>query len=73
MAQAISAGLFGGRSIVTPFIVTSEDERQAALKRLAYLAGFPAGSPEAAERMALIEAVALFEQDQADRSDDLAC
>lgn len=55
--------------MVTPFIVTSEDERQAALERLVLLAGFPAGSPEEAERRALLEAVALFEQDRADRAD----
>ena len=46
---------------MTPFIVTSEEERQAALERLVLLAGFPAGSPEAAERQALLEAVTLFE------------
>lgn len=55
---------------MTPFIVTSEDERQAALERLVHLAGFPAGSPEAAECRALLKAVALFEQD---RADDSAC
>lgn len=61
---------------MTPFIVTSEDERQAALERLALLAGFPPGSPEAAEHGALLEAVELFEQAQADRCDrpgDLSC
>ena len=61
---------------MTPFIVTSEDEKQAALERLAVLARFPAGSPEAAERGALLEAVELFERDQADRRDptgDLSC
>ncbi|MDX3809196.1 hypothetical protein ACXIUS_08940 [Bosea thiooxidans] len=60
---------------MTPFIVTSEDERQAALERLALLAKFPAGSPQAAEHGALLEAVALFEQEQAARSgqpDELA-
>ena len=58
---------------MTPFIVTSEEERQAALERLVLLAGFPAGSPEAAERQALLEAVTLFEQGRAEPPDDMAC
>ena len=61
---------------MSPFIVTSEVEKRAALERLALLAEFPPGSPEAAEREALLEAVELFEHDEAEsryRTGDLAC
>jgi hypothetical protein len=46
---------------VTPFIVTSEEEREAALARIALLSRFPPGTPELWERLALIEAVEAFE------------
>lgn len=46
---------------MTPFIVTSDEERQAALSRIELLGQFPSGSPEAAERQALLEAIELFD------------
>jgi hypothetical protein len=50
---------------VTPFIVTSEEEREAALARIALLSRFPPGTPELWERLALIEAVEAFEDARA--------
>jgi hypothetical protein len=47
--------------LVTPFVVTSEEERKAALERIELLSQFPPGAPEALERFALIEAVKAFE------------
>lgn len=46
---------------MTPFIVTNDEERQAALNRIEFLDQFPPGTPEVAERQALLEAVKLFE------------
>lgn len=50
---------------MTPFIVTSEEEREAALARIALLSQFPPGTPEILERFALIEAVKVFEEARA--------
>lgn len=50
---------------MTPFIVTSEEERGAALERIALLGQFPPGTPEVLERLALIEAVEAFEEARA--------
>lgn len=56
---------------MTPFIVTSEEEREAALARIALLGRFPPGTPEVLERLALIEAVEAFEEARAaERLDD---
>lgn len=46
---------------MTPFIVTSDAERTAALERIELLGRFPPGSPEALERLALIEAIKIFD------------
>jgi hypothetical protein len=46
---------------MTPFIVTSDEERQAAFDRIELLSKFPPGSPEAIERQALLEAIEVFE------------
>lgn len=71
MRLSLNASGYGAAAevMVTPFIVTSEEERLAALERVELLAGFPAGSPEAAEHRALLEAVRIFERDQADIAD----
>lgn len=46
---------------MTPFIVTNDEERLAALNRIEFLDRFPPGTPEAAKRQALLETVKLFE------------
>lgn len=46
---------------MTPFIVTSEAERKAALEQIELLSRFPPGAPEALERLALIEAIRIFD------------
>lgn len=50
---------------MTPFIVTTEEEREAALGRIALLSPFPPGTPEGLERLALIEAIEVFEEARA--------
>lgn len=46
---------------MTPFIVTNDEERRAALKRIEFHDQFPPVTPEAMERQALLEAIELFE------------